>query len=1526
MSLAAPVLLSCAQERAPINQVQPDYLDKNDFIPAQYALLASGTAQPGSLTDAVIAREPVYYTQTTMIAKPASTGFVGLTSYSNLEKIRWEVTEHALIARQSYDFVQNAPLGSAGIGITPRSGEIVAAFEITSHFDIRRQYNSTTGEEINVVSENTTDRPWYQRQFMHVDWSKNLVDGYNSVLSDENWDGRISAEPVPVFVNTPDDPNAPVFDHGTVNGQNVLRYFDVVTRAILHPESVDLGPGLSNVPVCFLGEGETACNPAEVTFRLSFRRADGRDYEPASLSPALPGVATPVPSLDMERFGFFDAVRMGFDTQRHSVLDTQRVHWAARHNLWVHHHVPAYGAATGRDCNADADCGDGNLCQIGATARSSTARGTCVAWGASHLTGATEPRCTQDSDCAAVSSTAVCDTRAGTCGDHYVRCAADDECRALSPLSTCDLAIAHNRADNRGLCLLPFSQRQVRPIAYWESPNYPARVQPVTESIVTEWNTAFAEAVQAARRHECHIARNLDASAMTPTADPCNAPEVLGTDAPHGADAVHVYVGCHAPVWGSDPTKPGFHPAGDVAATQRAGWDLPACGPQGTQARLGDLRYNMIGAITDQDAQGYWGLANIASDPETGEIIAGRGAVWQNITDNYGAWVVDLVKLLNGDTTATALSDGANVIASLRQVGGGAQSPSAQSLDAPFRRAGALRSLTTATTPAFERLRLGDAGWFSPGGSATLMGTADEPGVIARASQRILQGRLLGDGSNRAAARRAALVGTDVESSLMGGAQALLAPTSRQDPSGLLPATLNAASPLRAQDPARRRVMQRMRDQLTAWECGHEAAFDDDILAGLAQRVVTGAPISPDDPIDAPVAFGRTWNFRDGNGAVDYELVRQYAVQFVHHGVLAHELGHSVGQRHNFTASADAINYDDHYWDVRGRGHAAGLAPRWSYLADPADGHYESPEEVTGRVDEFAYSSVMDYKGLNEDAHGLGRYDRAFVKNGYVGLVEAFRHVADRSGALYYSVNTAGNGLSTPLDLRQWSTGGAPHGMHYTQIPTLFGARADGTPDIRNDNRYDVFLRETHNESLPGWGDASFTNVTNDGHVLVPYRFDSDERAGLIWQDQRYDAGADAYESLHYVASHWMDYYFQNSYARLRSGFSTEAYVSRMFGRYLEQLRQCAQTLAFDLIEFQDFLATSPGWTAYRDDPAEAGGFVNQAAMSLVADAFTSMIAMPEMGLHQVTTRQDGQRVAAYNVDARSGFPVAINVGRAFETNWRQDAGFWWYEELNRAGSYYDKVLSIDSFTDPELLLLGRDTPVDLRLFQLSFYTMYPAQTLRLWGALLSEDLDDYAPIVEVGGTHGITRPHLATLNLPRGNGAGQSGRVLDAGHVALDPQAAFTVQLRAAIIGTANFPATFDQRYMDYARLWIDGSTESIDTADPAHDTVSFADPWSHTTYRALHFSALPGATGADVGSSATLHAATGAVADEAGVAARMILRLRDLDALRTRAIAQHQDTLATSLETQLRAYIDVIHVMRRLTSIYGTGTAVTH
>ena len=42
----------------------------------------------------------------------------------------------------------------------PYRGSPVGIWHIDSHFDRQRQYNAATGEQTNILEENTTDRPW----------------------------------------------------------------------------------------------------------------------------------------------------------------------------------------------------------------------------------------------------------------------------------------------------------------------------------------------------------------------------------------------------------------------------------------------------------------------------------------------------------------------------------------------------------------------------------------------------------------------------------------------------------------------------------------------------------------------------------------------------------------------------------------------------------------------------------------------------------------------------------------------------------------------------------------------------------------------------------------------------------------------------------------------------------------------------------------------------------------------------------------------------------------------------------------------------------------------------------------------------------------------------------------------------------------------------------------------------------------------------------------------------------------------
>ncbi|MFK7991943.1 MAG: hypothetical protein AB8I08_38355 [Sandaracinaceae bacterium] len=159
----ALLAVGCGDPQPPINRVGVNVVEKSAF--------------DGS-----------WYMHTTIIDmeyEGAPTGFVGANGGDDtagflgvaIPRVRWVIDEDFLYAYRDYEIVGDPedPFNVRGDDDEDYLGQPVAAYRIESHFDIRREYNTVTGEERNVVVENMADRHWYERQFMRVDWSQNLV-------------------------------------------------------------------------------------------------------------------------------------------------------------------------------------------------------------------------------------------------------------------------------------------------------------------------------------------------------------------------------------------------------------------------------------------------------------------------------------------------------------------------------------------------------------------------------------------------------------------------------------------------------------------------------------------------------------------------------------------------------------------------------------------------------------------------------------------------------------------------------------------------------------------------------------------------------------------------------------------------------------------------------------------------------------------------------------------------------------------------------------------------------------------------------------------------------------------------------------------------------------------------------------------------------------------------------------------------------------------------------------------------------
>ena len=123
LALASSLTAGCATEREPINRVQPNALEKSFFV---------GEDLRDSSDD------PEFYGAATIIDVPygARHGlFSGLTG--GLTRIKWEISEDVLLARRTYEHIEDVDGRGAR---TTNDGIVVAAFAIDKHFDIKRHH------------------------------------------------------------------------------------------------------------------------------------------------------------------------------------------------------------------------------------------------------------------------------------------------------------------------------------------------------------------------------------------------------------------------------------------------------------------------------------------------------------------------------------------------------------------------------------------------------------------------------------------------------------------------------------------------------------------------------------------------------------------------------------------------------------------------------------------------------------------------------------------------------------------------------------------------------------------------------------------------------------------------------------------------------------------------------------------------------------------------------------------------------------------------------------------------------------------------------------------------------------------------------------------------------------------------------------------------------------------------------------------------------------------------------------------
>ncbi|MBI5610462.1 MAG: hypothetical protein HY902_16410, partial [Deltaproteobacteria bacterium] len=994
----------------------------------------------------------------------------------------------------------------------------------------------------------------------------------------------------------------------------------------------------------------------------------------------------------------------------------------------------------------------------------------------------------------------------------------EDECAAVGHGSRCD--------EFRQKCTIPLRDRTIKTLPWYVNPGFPAELFEGTRTTLAAWNDAVRVGLLAGRLAECRrtAAGNCETTHgwPQPWADDFVPPVGNGP-----AQIPNVFVLCHNPVVAGDD---------------------PACGKAGLAPRLGDLRYNFLNNIADPQTQSPWGIMVDAEDPLSGEKISGSVNIWGARTDHAAAQLADLLMLQQGLLDPKDYVKGKNVASWVAQLKDGGASAHA---GRPMAQAELQRHMQAFDAKALLPF-IGDL----PTPAAQPSGKPVNPHLAHKKRLEALAnaGRL-GPGNGALGERLRRLKGSGVEAQMISPEMAQLAGFNPKAPATA--DTVKQASPFGLKNPAMRKALHRQ-GLLTRAHNGscrldrQDVEPDNLVGLGAVAKKLFGTP----DPKD-PKAIA-AWRKKI------YDWAR---VEYTK-GVLAHELGHSMGLRHNFAASFDALNYDAGYWQLRTRNGSVTQAcadgttdgancigPRWR---DPI-----STEELENNIGIYATTSVMDYPGdTAQDTRLLGKYDRAAMRLVYGNVVDVWAAPnlsvkgkgAGKNRALKLTAFASNPGLTGVYQFPSGDSKNPYLNLHYSRYQQEFSLLQDCAPsstpgavlgqkcaeqplDVVDYRDIQHFVEDPDYAQF-SWGSTPRA-VDAGGRVRRGYLFQSDEYADAgnvtTFTD---DAGADAFEIVRFLESQYELRYVLDNFRRNRTNFNSDSVVARVQSRYLDPIQSIAKTFAFAALLDGD--PTQPSAKLLTDGAYGPLALASSTAFEL----FARMLTRPEPGYYcsskdcYFVHQPAGVTGTVYGADLDAlpdvygyNFNVPLGDGRFVHNDFDYTQGYWWGDYQTQVGAYYDKVWAtyylgeaFDSFISN-----SKEDFIDGRYKNVNFATVYPEQVRRLYNALLTGDFDTFAPHA-AGLDTAANNPAASKVLYPDWLNS-KEVPALPAKTKLVDPSYGWNERIYAMVWGTMFFTTNWSYDFVNQARLAVLPS--EMPDWKPS-EIRTFSDPKSGMTYRA--------------------------------------------------------------------------------------------
>jgi hypothetical protein len=963
-----------------------------------------------------------------------------------------------------------------------------------------------------------------------------------------------------------------------------------------------------------------------------------------------------------------------------------------------------------------------------------------------------------------------------------------------------------------GKCTIPVRDRSIKTIAYTLNKEAPdafqdkvdggGRVieQGVLEQMGASWGQLLEVAIAYRREVECRRTHDGDR-------DSCHSQFFESDLTPAGKQVVKVGG------WLTDKPKPQDVDKGKpmfyVCHNPVRSYDPEdLCGKPGTSLRFGDIRRNWLVYWPYESRARYGGVGWNPSDPVTGETWGATATIMGRSVTRAAALQRDVIQLAMGDTKIEDILVGAPADRYARMLKDGASAPEGM-------RIGKTPEEIAARVGAVDLNNLRSSIAVRPPTTASQLEDA-KLDSIAKMKSTVAGEQFKGD-----------IAKFDVLTGRLKGSVQMLD---------------EVASPLRGLEPAKM-------EALRAW-------YEEDMAAKGAcfqEAMQTGT-----GSLYLPSLAG--W-FRAKYGDLDPktrgERIYDDLVKETIKGIGIHEMGHSLGLRHNFASSWDAPNFNPQYWQLRtneGKATAACNGPRKGdedtcmgprYLDPMTRDEQGLAGESRPGIDYFANTSTMEYQiERGGESIGLGTYDQHAMKVLYGRVIET---LDDRIIPSKEQNNFALKNY-TQLQERDLVLNGNSVFTHYTttgRLLKIFDPNRDCRPATDQEKAENAW-RVVHGKVCApptkdhgAFGDFEsgpdpIINSLNlvkwrvkDGNkslVRWNYRWGEQYGAGGYMHTTMMDAGADVYElTQNLTRSFDLRYpwtYFRRGDREYNDMFLPQAVASQYFGRLRAYHWQVALGMA--RAKAAD-LSSDDGMRPYVMAQADIFNFLTRAAL------------MPEPGDYAPSGRgaPGGRQIFDLlqsnggGVTPQAAFTIGIGDGRYIAVDFdNEKGGSWNYQQyVAHAGYETEKALALMQIVDPRptLFTVARENYLDGRDVMISFRNDLPDGVDRLLGGVLSEDWESIAPHVVGDASSGIQGFDITQKALSRPQGA-----------MLVFPNVGYKQELSMAIYGALFSRLSSDMTLVNKMRIWMDGDKAPV---IPGTREIRFTNPESGYTYVASKY-----------------------------------------------------------------------------------------